>query len=459
MKARILLVEDDRALGSMLKDALTDAGYDVDLEVTGEAALGRISAATTLVVTDVHLAGKLHGTELCAALKERDRELPILVITAHGTMEVAIQSLRAGADDLLIKPFDVAVLLHAVARVEKAGRLASEVKALRKALDEEPVIGDLIGKSPALRKALDLVRRVADTDVSVLVTGESGTGKELVARALHNCSRRQGKPFVAINCSAVPETLLESQLFGHVRGAFTDAKTDRKGLFVAADGGTLFLDEIGDMPVALQPKLLRVLQERTVMPVGGDRETPFNVRVVAATHKDIQAAIAQGTFREDLFYRLDVVEIALPSLRDRGSDVLVLAQHFARSFAAKMKKDIAGLSGPAAEKLLAYDWPGNVRELSNCIERAVALSQGSELIAGDLPERVLNHSARRLVFDAHDLAAVVKLAEVEKRYILEVYEACQREKKKAATLLGVDRKTLYRKLEEYGVWKPGDVES
>jgi two-component system response regulator HydG len=302
-----------------------------------------------------------------------------------------------------------------------------------------------------MKKVYDLVDRVAETDASVLITGESGTGKELVARAIHDRSRRKAGPFVAVNCAAVAETLLESELFGHVRGAFTDAKQGRAGLFVEANNGTFFLDEIGELPLGLQPKLLRALQERRVRPVGGNAEVPFDARLVTATNRDLETAVEDGRFRGDLFYRIDVVHVPVPPLRARGTDVLLLAQHFAQYFAGTFAKEVKGLSPAVAEKLLAYPWPGNVRELGNAIERAVALTRSLNLQVEDLPEKIRDHRVSEFVVSSFDPTELVPLEEVERRYILRVLEAVHGNRTMAAQTLGLDRKTLYRKLKGYGV--------
>jgi two-component system response regulator HydG len=317
--------------------------------------------------------------------------------------------------------------------------------------------GDLLGASPAMQQVYDLLERVVDSESSVLITGETGTGKELVARALHRRGRRSGGPFVAVNCAAMPEALLESELFGHARGAFTDARTARTGLFLKASGGTLFLDEIAELPPALQPKLLRALQERTVRPVGDDTEVPFDVRLITATNRDLDSAVAERRFREDLYFRVNVIHVELPPLRARGSDVLLLAQHSIDRYAAQAGKHVAALSQAAAERLLAYSWPGNVRELQNCIERAVALTNFDRITVEDLPEKIRSYRRSHVVVASDDPSELVPLEEVERRYILRVMEAVGRNKTLAAHVLGLDRKTLYRKLERYGA--PADAKT
>jgi DNA-binding NtrC family response regulator len=301
-----------------------------------------------------------------------------------------------------------------------------------------------------MKRVFDLVTRVADSEASVLIMGESGTGKELIARAVHEQSSRREGPFLAVNCAAMPPTLLESELFGHARGAFTDAKTSRTGLFEQATGGTLFLDEIGEMPVEMQPKLLRALQERTVRPVGGNADVTFDARIVTATNRDLEAEVDAKRFREDLYYRINVVRVDAPPLRERGSDVLLLATHFVERFAARGGKPVRGIHALAAEKLCAYDWPGNVRELENCIERAVALLRFDEVTVDDLPEKVRQYRADRLVFATDDLAEVLTIDELERRYILRVLAICGGNKSRTADLLGLDRRTLYRRIDRYG---------
>jgi two-component system response regulator HydG len=328
-----------------------------------------------------------------------------------------------------------------------------KVKVLRRAVEESQRFEELVGTSGPMKRLYELLGRIADLESSVLLTGESGTGKEVAARALHKRSHRSKGPFVAINCAAMPETLLESELFGHTSGAFTDAKTARKGLFVQAHSGTIFLDEIVEMPLALQPKFLRALEERTVRPLGGDREVPFDVRVISATNRDPEAAVEDGRFREDLFYRINVIQVEIPSLRSRGSDVLLLAQHFVADFAAMTGKRVTGISESAAGRLLSYAWPGNVRELRNCMERAVALTRYDKLVIEDFPEKIRANRSKPILLGGDDPSELVPMEEVERRYILHILDVTEGNKTAAATILGFDRKTLYRKLERYGIHK------
>jgi two-component system response regulator HydG len=323
------------------------------------------------------------------------------------------------------------------------------VKRLRAAVGQAGWGDDILGKSAAVVEMRSVLERLSKSDATILITGETGTGKEVAARALHSQGRRRSGPFVAVNCSALPEALLESELFGHVKGAFTDAKAQRTGMFVAADGGTLFLDEVGEIPSAVQSKLLRALEERKVRPVGGEREVPFDARIVAATNRDLEQAVADGTFREDLFYRLNVIHIDVPPLRSRGGDVLLLAQHFLTQVATQSRPEVVGISASAAERLIAYPWPGNIRELRNAIERGVALTQFDHIRAEDLPERIRKYESRHVLVAGDDLNELVSLQEVEKRYILRVLQAAGGNKSLAAQTLGVSRRTLYRKLGEY----------
>jgi two-component system response regulator HydG len=373
--------------------------------------------------------------------------VPVLVITAFGNLETAIAAMRAGAFDFLPKPFELEELDFRVARALEHAQLAEEVKRLREERAEPAAFGELVGESPAMRALRDVVARVARSDAPVLITGETGTGKELVARAIHAASARRGGPFVAVNCAAVPEALLESELFGHARGAFTDAREPRTGLFVHASGGTLLLDEVGDLPPSVQPKLLRALQEQRVRPLGASNEVPLDVRLVAATNRDLEAAVEHGRFREDLMFRIDVLRVELPPLRSRGGDVLLLAQRFVRACAERAGKPVVGLSRGAAEKVLHYGWPGNVRELQNCIERAVALTRHEEILVEDLPERIRDYEPSHVLVASEDPSELVPLDVVERRYIARVLEAVGGNKTLAARILGFDRKTLYRKLE------------
>ncbi len=452
MQGSVLIVDDDAELVKLLGVVLSRKGFATRGVRSGAEALAALGeGAFDVMLTDVQMPG-MDGIALCERAVSAHPDLPVVVLTAFGSMETAIAAMRVGAYDFVTKPVDNAVLALAVERAARHHALGREVRRLRMlASDPTGVAGQLgmIGDSVVMRQAHDLIQRVADTESTVLVTGESGTGKELAARAIHARSRRSSGPFVAINCAAMPALLLESELFGHRRGAFTDARADRKGLFPQAEGGTLFLDEVAELPLELQPKLLRALQERVVRPVGGDQEIPVNVRVVAATNRDLETAIEEHRFREDLYYRLNVINVPLPPLRSRGGDILLLAQHFIDRFAARAERTVRGLTADAAARLMDYAWPGNVRELQNAMERAVALARYEHVTIDDLPEKVRQYRRSHVLVASDDPRELVPLEEVERRYILRVLEAVGGNKTLAASTLGLDRKTLYRKLERY----------
>ena len=452
MSARILIVDDDKSMCEFLEAELTSSGFEVVFRLTPDEAFELVAREDfDAVVTDLRMRG-MNGLGLCTRIVENRPDIPVIVMTAFGSLETAVDTIRAGACDFITKPFHIEELVIALERALSQRTLRVEVKRLQRMVAETQRFDEILGSSSAMRKVYDNISRLAEADASaVLITGESGTGKELVARALHRRSHRSAGPFMAINCAAMPETLLESELFGHARGAFTDAKSASKGLFVEASGGTLFLDEIGELPLTVQPKLLRVLETRCVRPVGGTSEIRFDVNLVTATNRDLETAVAERRFREDLFYRINVVHLDLPPLRARGSDTLLLAQHFLERFAIRSNKKVLRLSSAVAEKLLAYAWPGNVRELQNCIEHAVALARFEETIVEDLPERIRNYRSANVLVVGDDPSELVPMEIVERRYILRVLEAVGGNRSLAARTLGYDRKTLYRRLESYGV--------
>jgi DNA-binding NtrC family response regulator len=457
-RARVVVVDDEIEMSRLLAEALSKHGHEATALTSADEAFARVmSGDADIVVTDLRMRG-MNGVELCERIVANRPDVPVIVMTAFGTLETAISTIRAGAFDFLTKPFDPDTLAIAVERAAHQRSLREEVRRLR--LAQEPPREDrLFGDSPAMQAVSALVTRVARSETTILVTGETGTGKELVARALHDRSDRKSGPFVAINCGAMPEAILESELFGHARGAFTDAKTEHPGLFVEASGGTLFLDEVGDMPLSMQVKLLRALDTRTVRPVGKGGEIAFDARIVAATNRDLESAVEAKTFREDLLFRLNVIRIALPPLRSRGGDVLVLAQRFIERFAARAKKAVSGLSAPAAAMLLAYQWPGNVRELQNAIEHAVALAQHEQIIADDLPERIRSYRRSHVLVAGDDPTELVSMEEVERRYAMHVLDAVAGNKSMATRILGWNRKTLYRRLARWsGTEVPDDYD-
>jgi two-component system response regulator HydG len=445
----VLLVDDDPELCELVRFGLEP--HDIAIVSRTRAADAYALVATSefdCVITDLEMP-EMHGFELIERIVANRPDLPVIVLTGSGNFPTAVAAMRAGAYDFVTKPVDLAAVALAIRRAAERRALRAEVSRLRRVVAEARRFDTLVGASAAIQEVYASIERIGPTDATVLITGQSGTGKEIVARAIHGQSKRTQAPFVAVDCASIPEALFESELFGHAKGAFTDAKAQRVGLFVQADRGTLFLDEVGDLPPAIQPKLLRALQERRVRPVGGDSEIAVDGRVVAATNRDLDAMVAEREFREDLFYRINVVQLPLPPLRVRAGDVLLLAQHFVDHFARMFGRDIHGITPEAAERLLHYDWPGNVRELRNAVERAVAMSQTYHITVDDLPERVRGYRpAPRL---DRDPALDLTLEEVERRHILRVLDAHGGNKLAASQALDIDRKTLYRKLSRYGV--------
>jgi DNA-binding NtrC family response regulator len=455
MTIHVLLVDDDESMCQLLSDGLKKQGYEISwTKSAGEAIEQLRQQSFDVLVTDLNM-DELNGLELCERVAGMQPDLPVVVITAFGSLEVAVGAIRAGAYDFITKPFQIEELIVAVDRAAKNRELREEVRRLRRIVDNNTKNPMMTGDSPPMRHLHDVIDRVAQTDMTVLITGESGTGKELVARSVHQRSTRKNGPFVAINCAAVPPNLLESELFGHTKGAFTDAKQMRAGLFVQATGGTLFLDEISEMPAEMQAKLLRALQERKVRPIGGNTEIEFDARLVAATNQPLEKAVEDGRFRKDLFFRINVVKIEVPPLAARGRDVLLLAQRFIEESADRASKKVRCLAPTAAEKLTSYTWPGNVRELRNCIERAVALTRHEEIQVDDLPESVKKYQSETLSVLSDASSTLLPMAEVEQRYVTKILKLANGNKTAAARILGFDRRTLYRKLERYGTGSAG----
>jgi two-component system response regulator HydG len=441
----VLVVDDDASMCEMLRSHLTARGFEAETRSSPADALAAVEHRDyDVVVTDVNMRG-MSGVELCQQLLERRPMLPVVVITAFGTMETAIQAIRAGAYDFLPKPFRIEQLVMAIERGATLARLKREVQRLQRAAAPASFAG-LVGESPRMTELFEMMRKVASSDAPILVQGETGVGKELIVRAIHAQGPRASGPFVAINCAALPPALLESELFGHAKGAFTDARTAKDGLFVAASGGTLFLDEIGEMPLELQPKLLRAIQEKVVRPIGATEEVPFDARLIAATNRDLETMVEDGTFRQDLLFRVNVIQLSVPPLRARGGDILVLACHFLDRIASRTNKRITGFSPEASQRLMAYVWPGNVRELENCVEHAVALASHDQIAVTDLPERIRAFQPTHIVLADDDPTTLVTLEELEKRYVKRVLEAVGGNKSAAARVLGVERRTLYRML-------------
>ena len=441
-KAMIGVIEDDPALQELLVEELEAEGYKVMAWGSVEAFKKSVTPLD-LVISDIRLPG-LSGLSLLESLKNEDNSPALLLITAFGTVDQAVDALKQGADDFLTKPLDVEHLLLSVKRILEHRSLQRELKRYRQ---QQKGPGGLVGQSPSMRKLYDQIERIAPADGSVLITGESGTGKELVAKALHQLSDRAEQSFQAVNCAGIPADLMESEFFGHAAGAFTGAQKKRQGLLKQADGGTLLLDEIGEMPMALQAKLLRVLQEGTIRAVGSDEEETVNVRILAATHQDLEQQVEDGRFRQDLFYRLETFSLRVPPLRERGEDIERLANYFLQQLQKSSDKTVRSISPAALEQLYSYRFPGNVRELQNAIERAFTFSRDDKIAVEDLPQRILDSEHEP---DVEYDTEWPTLDEYQNQYIRKVLAHAEGNKSKAAEILGVTRRTLYRWLEQHG---------
>ena len=444
---KILVVDDDADMRGLLFDVLESDGYRVGTAESGEKALQALAEEQfDLVLTDLRMRG-MQGIALLSEIKHRYPDTGVILMTAFGTVETAIEAMKGGAMDYLIKPVKTDDVLRTAGRAAREVQLRREVTHLRREVYKEYSFHQILGKSRPMQEVFELIRRVADSPSNLLITGESGTGKELVAKAIHYNSDRRDRPFVAVNSAAIPEQLLESELFGHMRGAFTDAKADRPGLFEEAQKGTLFLDEISELPLMLQAKLLRAIQEREIRRVGSTKSIPVDVRIIAATNLNLADEVKAKHFREDLYYRLNVIEIRLPPLRDRRDDIPLLVENFLHKCAKANRKPLQGISESSLALLIDYSWPGNVRELENIIERAVTLARGEKIMPEDLPATVQGSRGDRRVLD--DAAErTLPLQEVEWEYIKKILEKTGGNKYQAAQALGIDRKTLYRKLAE-----------
>jgi DNA-binding NtrC family response regulator len=444
---RILIVDDEPEMCSLLSDILKEEGYEVATATSGEKALAKMGEQEfAVVITDLNMKG-MPGMTLLKEIRRLHPDINVIIMTAFGSVETAIEAMKQGAYDYVMKPVKSDEIALTTEKAVREVQLRREVVNLRRAVEKEYSFNQILGKSKPIQAVFELIRRITPSPSSVLITGESGTGKELVARAIHYNSPRASAPFIPVNCAAIPENLLESEMFGHMKGSFTDAKADRRGLFEESQGGTLFLDEISELPISLQAKLLRVLQEREIRRVGGVRSIPVDVRVIAATNLDLAGEVKAKRFREDLYYRLNVIEVHMPALRERTEDIPLLTLHFVKKYAEPMKKPIGGLSEGALALLMDYHWPGNVRELENVIERGVTLTRTEKIGSEDLPQAVRGDSGdRHMIEEAAEKTRT--LAEVERAYILRVMEKTAGNKYQAAQVLGIDRKTLYRKLDE-----------
>jgi two-component system response regulator HydG len=449
---RILLADDERAIAVTLRDDLERAGHRVVVAKDGDEARGALAEREfDVVVTDMKMPGAT-GIQILEQVKRTRPETEVVIITGYGTIESAVDATKKGAFEYVLKPFDNDQILVALRKIEEFHRLRRENVELRETLGREKALENIVGRSAAMEKVLERVRAVAESDANVLITGESGTGKERIARAIHDLSRRRDGPFVALACAAVPAPLLEDEIFGHERGAFTDAKERKLGRFERADGGTIFLDDIDDMPLETQVKLLRVLQERQFERLGGEKPVRVDVRVVAATKVDLGGAVEDGEFREDLYYRLNVVPLSIPPLRERTGDVPPLVDHFLRRHG---KGQPFVVPPEVLAELSAYRWPGNVRELENAVERAVALAPTSRVLSRDVLLESALGRRRRAAEAEGEGAALVPLKDVvreaETRHVRRVLAACEGHRAQAAKVLGISRKNLWEKMKEYGI--------
>ena len=449
---RVLVVDDERKMRRVLQILIEQMGLESVAVDSAETALSHFAGEKIdLVLTDLRLPG-MSGVELLGRVRAFDADLPVIVLTAHGTIANAVEAMKHGAFDYVLKPFDVQAVEQLIRTALDMRRFRTENRFLKAQVDTGPAFENLIGTTPAMRSVYEMIQHVAPTKTSVLITGETGTGKELVARAVHNLSPRSDNLFVPVNCAAIPGELLESELFGHVRGAFTGAQIERTGKFEVADQGTLFLDEIGEMAYPLQAKLLRVLQEGVIERIGSNKPITLDVRVVSSTNRDLAVAIRAGAFREDLYYRLNVFHLQLPPLRERRDDIAPLAASFLRKFGAELGKHAVQLCADAEPLLVQYDWPGNVRELRNLMERAAVLCRGTAVDAALVRQLLPSVSAPESAgADSPSFELEPAVADVERKQILRALAAVQDNKAEAARLLGVSERTLWYKLKRYGL--------
>jgi len=455
---RILVVEDDSSMSFFLSEAMKKEGYHVDAVTSGEVALERIvQDRFNVVILDLKLPS-MDGMEVLSNIKVTNPEMVVIMITAHGSKDIAIEAIRKGAYDYFTKPLDINEMRVVVKRALEREHLQDELRQLRETVEKRKGFYNIVGRSKGMREVFDIAETVFENDITVLITGESGAGKELIAEAIHYNSPRRAKPFVKLNCVAIPETLLESELFGYEKGAFTGATRQKLGKFELANHGTLLLDEIGDMSLATQAKLLRVLQEKEVERVGGVKPVKVDVRIIASTNQDLAQLVTEKRFREDLYFRLNVLPIHIPPLRERREDIPVLMDHFVNLSKTRFRKDIEGFSEEAMDLLVNYSWPGNVRELENVVQRAIILAKERVIQEWSLPPEI-RRQRRESYFDMEKLETDIPLnekveiivAEIEKKFIIQALDKVGWKREEAASLLGISLKTLYNKMNKYGL--------
>jgi two-component system response regulator PilR (NtrC family) len=457
MKPRILVVDDEDSIREFLEIMLRKEGYEITCAEDGERALDLVKKKTfDMIISDMQMP-KMTGMELLKSVKDSHPDIVFIMITAFGTTETAIEAMKIGAYDYILKPFKIDEVRINIANALKSKNLEGENRLLKKELVKENGFHNLIGNSESMHKVFEMVRRVSPTPSNILVTGESGTGKEMIAKAIHYNGPLKEKPFVPVNCGAIPESLMESEMFGHKKGSFTGAVADKVGLFEAADQGTIFLDEVGELPMSIQVKLLRVIQERVIRKVGGIEDTAVQVRIIAATNRNLEDMVKEGTFRQDLYFRINVINIHAPSLRDRMEDIPILATHFLKKYNDRLQKNISAISAEVMDILKKYEYPGNVRELENIIERTVALETGSSILPESLPPIVNTPTGRRLA-SSHDIEVTEDgldldkvIGQIEKELLIKAIHAAGGVKKRAAKLLNITFRSMRYRLEKYNM--------
>ncbi|MCB0355479.1 MAG: sigma-54-dependent Fis family transcriptional regulator [Bdellovibrionales bacterium] len=464
MKSRILVVDDEESIREFLEIMLKKEGYEPTCVEDGQQALDMFKKRTfDMVISDLQMPN-MTGIELLRAIRDQDPDMLFMMITAFGTTETAVEAMKLGAYDYITKPFKIDEVRINIANALRSRNLEFENRSLKKELVKEYSFQNLIGNSESMHRIFDMIKRVSQTPTNILITGESGTGKEVIAKAIHYNGPLKDKPFVPVNCGAIPESLMESEMFGHKKGSFTGAVADKAGMFEVADGGTLFLDEVGELPMSIQVKLLRAIQERVIRRVGAVEDTEVNVRIIAATNRNLQEMVEDGTFRQDLFYRLNVINIHSPTLRERKEDIILLARHFLKKYNERLGKAVNGISDEALEQLKKYNYPGNVRELENIIERTVALEGGNTILPESLPPMVNTPSGRKMA-SSHEIEITEEgldlekvIGQIEKELLVKAIHAANGVKKRAAKLLNISFRSMRYRVEKYNLGSISDDE-